>query len=77
MDRTPDSTYEGYDIYTLVIPLHDHRWLATSEIQRESMDGPETFQEFGGPCYGRTRDDAHEAVLADTRHKIKDLVARP
>jgi hypothetical protein len=77
MDRTPDATYEEYSIFTIAVPTDDHRWLATSEVQRPGAGGIETFQEFGGPCYGNTCEEALEAVMQDTRHKIDEVLARP
>jgi hypothetical protein len=77
MSRTPDVVYEGYAIFTFVVPLGDGRWLATSEVERHAADGIETFQQFGGPSYGRTEDDAKIAAVADTRKKIDDVLARP
>ncbi|HTH44357.1 MAG TPA: hypothetical protein VL528_04680 [Oxalicibacterium sp.] len=77
MDRKPDATYDEYSIFTVAVPTDDHRWLATSEVQRPGADGIETFQEFGGPCYGNTCEEALEAVMLDTRHKIDEVLARP
>jgi hypothetical protein len=77
MDRKPDATYGEYAIFTVAVPTDDHRWLATSEVQRPAAGGIETFQEFGGPCYGDTCEQALEAVMADTRHKIDEVEARP
>lgn len=77
MSRIPDATYEEYAIFTFVVPNNDGRWLATSEVEKPAPDGMETFQQFGGPCYGNNEDEARERVLADTRQKIDDIHARP
>jgi len=77
MERKPDVTYQGYGIFVVVVPTDDGRWMATSEVQRQGVGGPETYQQFGGPCYGHTAEEAREAVMADTRRKIDDVVAWP
>ena len=76
MNRTPDAIYEQYKIFTVAIPEHDS-WIATSEVEKHSADGIETFQQFGGPCVGRTSEEARERVIADSKHKIDDILARP
>lgn len=77
MSRTPAGVYEGFEIFVVLVPLDRSRWSATSEVEREGADGVEVFQQFGGPCEADTADLARAAVLADTRHKIDDLLAEP
>ncbi len=75
--RTVDELYEGFRIFVFVLPQGDDQWLATSEVEREGAEGIEVFQKFGGPCQGRTAEEARLAVLADTRHKIDNVLAKP
>ncbi|HWV62560.1 MAG TPA: hypothetical protein VN019_02980 [Oxalicibacterium sp.] len=77
MSRTPVGVHEGFEIFVMLVPLEGGRWSATSEVEREGAEGLEVFQEFGGPCDADSADAAREAVLADTRHKIDDLLAEP
>lgn len=77
MSRAPDAVYEGYGIFIIDVPLVDGRWLATSEVEKHGADGMETWQQFGGPCYGHTSEEAKIATLADTRRKIDDVLALP
>jgi len=77
MSRTPDAVYEGYGIFIVDVQQDDGRWLATSEVEKHGADGTETWQHFGGPCWGRTSDEARIATLADTRQKIDDVLAKP
>jgi hypothetical protein len=77
MSRKPDAVYEGYGIFIIAVPLDDGRWLATSEVERPAVNGIETWQQFGGPCFGRTDEESRVAVVADTRRKIDDVLARP
>jgi hypothetical protein len=77
MSRTPAGVYEGFEIFVMLVPLDHARWLATSEVERDGADGIEVFQQFGGPCEADSSDMARAAVLADTRHKIDDLLAEP
>ncbi len=77
MSRLPDGVYGGFDIFVVTVPLDGGQWSATSEVSRDGADGVEVFQGFGGPCAGGSADEAKVAVLADTRHKIDDLLAEP
>ena len=77
MSRTPDAVYRGFDIYTVVVPGDHDDWSAISDVERPSADGVEVFQDFGGPCEGVTAQQAKDAVLKDTRHKIDNLNADP
>lgn len=77
MSRTPAGEYEGFEIFMMLVPLEHGRWSATSEVERKGADGLEVFQAFGGPCDADSSDAARSAVLADTRHKIDDLLAEP
>jgi len=77
MSRTVDDLYEGFRIFVFVLPQGDDQWSATSEVERDGAEGVETFQKFGGPCPGRTAEEARLAVLADTRHKIDNVLAEP
>ncbi|WP_293776432.1 hypothetical protein [uncultured Oxalicibacterium sp.] len=77
MSRVPETTYEGFAIYTFVMPADQGGWSAVSDVERHAADGVEVFQDFGGPCDADTAEQAKAAVLADTRHKIDNLLARP
>lgn len=77
MTKAPDALYEDFRIFVFAMPLGDDQWSATSEVERHGADGIEVFQQFGGPCYGRTGDEAKALVIADTRRKIDDLLANP
>ncbi len=77
MSRTPAGVYEGFEIFVVLVPLDHSRWSATREVEREGADGREVFQQFVGPCEAASHDAAKEAVLADTRRKIDDLLAEP
>lgn len=77
MTRTADELYEGFRIFVFVLPQGDDQWEATSEVERDGADGVETFQKFGGPCQGRTVEEARLAVLVDTRRKIDNVLAEP
>lgn len=77
MSRTPDAVYQGYAIFTMVLPSGDGLWSATSEIEMNGADGIEVFQEFGGPCEAHSSEEAKAKAIADTKHKIDDLIAEP
>jgi len=77
MSRTPDAVYQGFDIYTVVVPGDHGGWTAISDVERNGAEGVEVFQDFGGPCDGVTTEQAKEAVLSQTRHKIDNLNADP
>ena len=77
MTKTADEVYEGFRIFVFVVPEGGDQWSATSEVQRDGAEGVETFQQFGGPCQGRTEQEARLAVLADSRQKIDDVLAEP
>lgn len=77
MSRVPDAVYHGYEIFTVLLPLGDGRWSATSEIEIDGADGIDISQGFGGPCEGQTSEEARALVLVDTKKKIDDLLAEP
>ncbi len=77
MSRTPDAVYHGYEIFTMLVPTDRGLWSATSEIEITGADGIDISQGFGGPCEARTSAEAKALVLADTKHKIDDLLAEP
>lgn len=77
MSRTPDAVYRGYDIFTVAVPDDGELWSATSEIVRNGANGIEISQGFGGPCQAHSSEEAKNLVIADTRHKIDDLLAEP
>lgn len=77
MSRTPAAVYHGYEIFTVVLPDDDGLWSATSEIEINGADGIDISQGFGGPCQGRTREEAQAMVIADTKQKIDNLLAEP
>ncbi|RBA23932.1 hypothetical protein [Herminiimonas fonticola] len=77
MSRVPDSVYHGYEIFTVIVPIGDGRWSATSEIETNGADGIDISQGFGGPCEGHSVEEARALVLVDTKQKIDDLLAEP
>lgn len=77
MSRVPDASYDGFDIYTVVLPDNHGTWSAISNIERMGADGMEVFQDFGGPCEADSLEAAKAAVLTQTRNKIDDLNAEP
>lgn len=77
MSRTPDIVYRGYEVFTVVLPLADGQWSATSEIEINGADGIEISQGFGGPCQAHTSEAAKAMAIADVKQKIDDLLAEP
>lgn len=77
MNRTPDAVYHGYEIFTVVVPLGDGQWSASSEIEIEGAEGIEISQGFGGPSQAQTSEKAKAMAIADAKHKIDALLAEP
>ncbi len=77
MSRVPDSVYKGYEIFTIVVPLEAGLWSATSEIEITGAEGEEISQGFAGPLEAHSSDAAKALVIADTKQKIDDILARP
>jgi len=77
MSRVPDSVYKGYEIFTIVVPTSAGLWSATSEIEIKGAEGEEISQGFAGPFEAESMEAAKALVIADTKHKIDDLLARP
>jgi hypothetical protein len=77
MSRVPDSVYKGYEIFTIIVPTSTGQWSATSEIEINGAAGEEISQGFAGPFEAESREAAHALVIADTKQKIDDLLARP
>ncbi|RQO35989.1 hypothetical protein DBR37_06485 [Herminiimonas sp. KBW02] len=77
MSRVPDTVYKGYEIFTIVVPVSEGLWSATSEIEINGAQGEEISQGFAGPFEAHSRDAAKEMVIAETKQKIDDLLARP
>lgn len=77
MSRVPDSVYKGYEIFTIAVPNGAGLWSATSEIENKGADGEEISQGFAGPFEADSAEAAKTLVIADTKRKIDDLLARP
>lgn len=77
MSRVPDTVYMGYEIFTVVVPIGDGLWSATSEIETNGAEGIEISQGFGGPCEAHSSEAAKMMAIADTKQKIDDLLALP
>jgi hypothetical protein len=77
MSRVPDTVYKGYEIFTIVVPVSEGVWSATSEIEIHGAEGEEISQGFAGPFEAHSSDAAKAMVIADTKQKIDDLLARP
>lgn len=77
MSRTPDAIYHGYEIFTMLVPTDRGLWSATSEIEINGADGIDISQGFGGPCEAHTSAEAKALVLAETKQRIDDLLAKP
>jgi hypothetical protein len=77
MSRVPDTVYKGYEIFTIVVPVSESLWSATSEIEIHGAQGEEISQGFAGPFEAHSSDEAKALVIADTKQKIDDLLAQP
>ena len=66
MSRVPDTVYKGYEIFTIVVPVSEGVWSATSEIEIHGAEGEEISQGFAGPF------EAHSSCLLYTSPSPRD-----
>ncbi|MES2934836.1 MAG: hypothetical protein V4805_15260 [Pseudomonadota bacterium] len=77
MARQQKIHYMGWDIVTFAYPDDQGKWQATSEIERDGVNGFEVLQGIGGPFVAASKERAIAVAYEDAKRKIDDILADP